>query len=148
MIFNSIVQILDLLEGRPIYTLSIHKGAATCAAFSPSGKLLASAGADKQVAVWKIDSEAQMTPLSAARAPKNALSPRSPLTFVRTEINLNIHVNDFIYLCRHPHRLRPRILHQLTLRKSRSWKPVCKNLNCCCKCPQRHAKATVKTLTL
>jgi WD40 repeat protein len=77
---------LDLLEGRPIYTLSLHKGAATCVAFSPSGKLFASAGADRQVAVWKIDAEPHVTPLTAARAPKNnALSPRSPLTFVRTK---------------------------------------------------------------
>lgn len=77
---------LDLLEGRPIYTLSLHKGAATCVAFSPSGKLFASAGADRQVAVWKIDTESQVIPLTAARAPKNALSPRSPLTFVRTKL--------------------------------------------------------------
>lgn len=74
---------LDLLEGRPIYTLSLHKGAATCVAFSPSGKLFASAGADRQVAVWKIDSESHANPLATA---KSALSPRSPLTFVRKNI--------------------------------------------------------------
>ncbi|CAB3377735.1 Hypothetical predicted protein [Cloeon dipterum] len=51
------IKMLDLLEGRPIYTMSLHKGAATCVAFSPSGKLFASAGADRQVVIWKIGNE-------------------------------------------------------------------------------------------
>ena len=46
---DSTMKIFDLLEGRPIYTLSGHKGAITAAAFSSSGDQFASGGADEQV---------------------------------------------------------------------------------------------------
>lgn len=42
-------QILDLLEGHPILTLSGHEGAINTVAFSPGGESFASAGDDKVV---------------------------------------------------------------------------------------------------
>ncbi|VDD79634.1 unnamed protein product [Mesocestoides corti] len=46
---DSTLKIFDLLEGRPIYTLSGHKGAITAAVFSSSGAQFVSGGADEQV---------------------------------------------------------------------------------------------------
>lgn len=46
---DSNMKIFDLLEGRPIYTLSGHKGSITAAAFSSTGDQFASGGADEQV---------------------------------------------------------------------------------------------------
>ena len=43
------MQIFDLIEGRPFYTLHGHKGPVMGVAFSPSGEFFASAGADEQV---------------------------------------------------------------------------------------------------
>lgn len=43
------LKILDLLEGRPIYTLHGHHGAVTCCNFSSDGEYFASGGHDKQV---------------------------------------------------------------------------------------------------
>lgn len=42
-------QVLDLLEGHPIFTLSGHGGAVNSVNFSPSGDLFATAGEDKLV---------------------------------------------------------------------------------------------------
>jgi len=72
---------LDLLEGRPIYTLTMHKGPATCVAFSPSGKLFASAGADRQVVIWKIGTEAKVmkSPLTAGNSWQNTQKSTSIL---------------------------------------------------------------------
>lgn len=44
-------QILDLLEGHPIFTLSGHSGAVNSVSFSPSGDFFASAGEDKLVSI-------------------------------------------------------------------------------------------------
>ena len=46
-------QIWDLHEGSLFYTLHGHKGPALAVAFSPTGDLFASAGADDQVLVWR-----------------------------------------------------------------------------------------------
>lgn len=43
------MQVLDLREGRLIYTVSVHDGAVTAVAFSSDGSYFASGGADKQV---------------------------------------------------------------------------------------------------
>lgn len=48
------MKIFDLLEGRPIYTLSGHKGAISAAAFSFSGEHFASGGADEQVSYFRL----------------------------------------------------------------------------------------------
>jgi WD40 repeat protein len=42
-------QVMDLLEGRPIYTLQGHEGPITSVAFSANGQYFASGGADQQV---------------------------------------------------------------------------------------------------
>lgn len=42
-------KILDLLEGRPIYTLLGHDNAVTAVAFSHDGKRFATGGSDRQV---------------------------------------------------------------------------------------------------
>lgn len=42
-------KILDLLEGRPVYTLVGHDDAVTAVAFSHDGENFATAGKDKQV---------------------------------------------------------------------------------------------------
>lgn len=44
---------LDLLEGRPIYTLKGHCGAVTAIKFSPTGEFFASGGCDQQLLIWK-----------------------------------------------------------------------------------------------
>lgn len=43
------LQIFDLVEGRPYYTLHGHKAGALGVDFSPSGEFFASVGADEQV---------------------------------------------------------------------------------------------------
>uniref|UniRef100_A0A672SJB8 POC1 centriolar protein homolog B n=1 Tax=Sinocyclocheilus grahami TaxID=75366 RepID=A0A672SJB8_SINGR len=50
---DSTMKILDLLEGRLIYTLHGHKGPVLAVAFSRDGDLFASGGADSQVLMWK-----------------------------------------------------------------------------------------------
>lgn len=40
---------MDLLEGRPIYTLQGHEGPITSVTFSANGQYFASGGADQQV---------------------------------------------------------------------------------------------------
>lgn len=45
------LKIVDVLEGRPLYTLRSHKGSVTSAKFSDSGDHFASAGADKLLMV-------------------------------------------------------------------------------------------------
>lgn len=46
-------KILDLLEGRPIYTIKGHSESVTAVTFSEDGELFASAGADHQLLVWR-----------------------------------------------------------------------------------------------
>lgn len=48
---DSTIMIFDLLEGRPIYTLSGHKGPISAISFSPSGDHFASGGTDSQVSL-------------------------------------------------------------------------------------------------
>nr|AAR16318.1 DKFZP434C245-like protein [Tetraodon nigroviridis] len=50
---DSTVKILDLLEGRLIYTLHGHKGPVFTVAFSRDGDLFASGGADGQMLMWR-----------------------------------------------------------------------------------------------
>ena len=47
----SFLQIFELIEGRPFYTLHGHKGPVMGVAFSPSGEFFSSVGADEQVSV-------------------------------------------------------------------------------------------------
>lgn len=49
IISNFILQIFDVIEGRPYYTLHGHKAPPMGVAFSPSGEYFASVGADEQV---------------------------------------------------------------------------------------------------
>lgn len=48
-------QVLDLLEGRPIYTLKGHANgtSVTSITFSSNGEFFASGGADRQLLMWK-----------------------------------------------------------------------------------------------
>lgn len=46
---KNIFQILDLLEGHPLFTLSGHTSGVNTVAFSPTGDAFASAGDDKLV---------------------------------------------------------------------------------------------------
>lgn len=50
---DSTLKILDLMEGRLLYTLHGHQGPATTVAFSRTGEYFASGGSDEQVMVWK-----------------------------------------------------------------------------------------------
>lgn len=47
------VRIVDVVEGRPIYTLGGHDGEVTCIKFSPDGDYFATGGTDNLVMVWK-----------------------------------------------------------------------------------------------
>lgn len=47
------VRIIDVVEGRPIYTLGGHEGGVTCGKFSADGNYFATGGADQLVMVWK-----------------------------------------------------------------------------------------------
>ncbi|XP_044745014.1 POC1 centriolar protein homolog A-like [Coccinella septempunctata] len=47
------VRIVDVEEGRPIYTLGGHDGEVTCAKFSANGEYFATGGGDNLVMVWK-----------------------------------------------------------------------------------------------
>jgi hypothetical protein len=44
-------QVMDLLEGRPVYTLKGHQGPIMSVTFSANGQYFASGGADQQVSV-------------------------------------------------------------------------------------------------
>ena len=48
-------QVLDLLEGRPIYTLKGHANgtSVTSVTFSSNGEFFASGGTDQQLLMWK-----------------------------------------------------------------------------------------------
>ena len=48
-LLNFLLQIFELIEGRPFYTLHGHKGPVMDVAFSPSGEFFSSVGADEQV---------------------------------------------------------------------------------------------------
>ncbi|XP_076641798.1 proteome of centrioles 1 isoform X2 [Halictus rubicundus] len=52
---DSTMKVLDLLEGRPIYTLKGHANgtSVTSIAFSSNGEYFASGGADRQLLMWK-----------------------------------------------------------------------------------------------
>jgi centriolar protein POC1 len=50
-----LLQIFELIEGRPFYTLHGHKGPVMGVAFSPSGEFFSSVGADEQVRNSKIN---------------------------------------------------------------------------------------------
>ncbi|XP_012523864.1 POC1 centriolar protein homolog A isoform X2 [Monomorium pharaonis] len=54
---DSTMKILDLLEGRPIYTLKgpSYKTAITSIAFSKDGEFFASGGTDRQILLWKLN---------------------------------------------------------------------------------------------
>ncbi|KAJ4439632.1 hypothetical protein ANN_07760 [Periplaneta americana] len=54
-----LLQVMDLLEGRPIYTLQGHEGSITSVAFSANGEYFASGGADQQILVWKTNFDRQ-----------------------------------------------------------------------------------------
>ncbi|XP_074593005.1 proteome of centrioles 1 [Brevipalpus obovatus] len=49
---DSTSKILDLLEGRVLYTLARHTGPVTCAKFNSEGKLFSSVGSDTLVNLW------------------------------------------------------------------------------------------------
>ncbi|XP_034935262.1 POC1 centriolar protein homolog A isoform X1 [Chelonus insularis] len=50
---ESKMKILDILEGRPIYTIKCHEDGVSAIAFSASGEYFASGGKDKQLIIWK-----------------------------------------------------------------------------------------------
>lgn len=50
---------MDLLEGRPIYTLKAHKDGVSAIAFSPTGEFFASGGHDQQLLIWKTNFDKQ-----------------------------------------------------------------------------------------
>lgn len=52
-----IKKVLDLLEGRPIYTLKGHSDSVTSITFSEDGDYFASGGSDSQIFVWKTNFE-------------------------------------------------------------------------------------------
>jgi WD40 repeat protein len=56
---------MDLLEGRPIYTLQGHEGPITSVTFSANGQYFASGGADQQVRA-KLHQEARIVLLFKA----------------------------------------------------------------------------------
>lgn len=56
-ITSLINQVLDLLEGRPIYTLKGHSDSVTSITFSEEGNYFASGGSDCQIFVWKTNFE-------------------------------------------------------------------------------------------
>lgn len=51
------LQILDILEGRPIYTLKGHTGGISAVSFSPTGEYFASGGRDNELLVWESNLE-------------------------------------------------------------------------------------------
>ncbi|KAK9884775.1 hypothetical protein WA026_009005 [Henosepilachna vigintioctopunctata] len=50
---DSKVRIIDVMEGRPIYTVGGHEGPVTCVKFSTNGEYFVTGGDDKYVMVWK-----------------------------------------------------------------------------------------------
>lgn len=66
-------QVLDLLEGRPIYTLKGHATAVTSVTFSSDGQFFASGGADRQLLIWKTNFDRDDI---ARKIPRYLVSPR------------------------------------------------------------------------
>lgn len=48
---------MDILEGRPIYTLKGHTGGISSVSFSSDGKYFASGGRDKELLIWESNLE-------------------------------------------------------------------------------------------
>eukprot|EP00117_Sycon_ciliatum_P042242 scpid69615/ scgid0795/ POC1 centriolar protein homolog B; WD repeat domain 51B len=55
---DSMLKVVDLLEGRLFYTLHGHQDAALSATFSPSGQHFCSTGADGKVLLWRTNFDA------------------------------------------------------------------------------------------
>ena len=57
---DSKIKIYDLLEARPIYTLSGHQNQVTAVSFSPKGDYFCSGGQDSQILVWKTNFDTEL----------------------------------------------------------------------------------------
>ena len=73
------LKVLDILEGRLVYTLHGHEGTVNCVQFSPDGKQFASGGSDEQVIVWKtnFDEKPKVDTLENTRQRKNSTKTNS-----------------------------------------------------------------------
>lgn len=71
---DSTLKILDVMEGRLLYTLHGHQGPATTVAFSRTGEYFASGGSDEQVMVWKSNFDADYGDVKVQRPPPLASS--------------------------------------------------------------------------
>merc|ERR1711892_1515828 len=54
------IKIYDLLEARPIYTLSGHQNQVTAVSFSHKGDYFTSGGQDSQILVWKTNFDSEL----------------------------------------------------------------------------------------
>lgn len=72
------MQILDLLEGRPIYTLKGHVGEITAIAFSKTGEYFTSGGEDRQLLIWKSNFDKED---KSRKVAKQLISPNPKLKF-------------------------------------------------------------------
>lgn len=72
------MQIIDLLEGRPVYTLKGHEGLLLAIATSHDGNYFSSGGSDKQILVWKTNFTALESEDSNAEVNTNLISNQLP----------------------------------------------------------------------
>ena len=65
------LKVLDILEGRIVYTLHGHEGTVNCVQFSQDGKQFASGGCDEQVIVWKTNFDEKPKVNTLERKPRS-----------------------------------------------------------------------------
>uniref|UniRef100_A0A4W6DXY8 POC1 centriolar protein homolog A n=1 Tax=Lates calcarifer TaxID=8187 RepID=A0A4W6DXY8_LATCA len=88
---DSTVKILDLVEGKLLYTLHGHQGPVTCVSFSRTGEYFASGGSDEQVMVWKSNFDSSECGDTVRLQHKTTSSTQAPPATSTAHLPFNVH---------------------------------------------------------